>query len=123
MDILKSIRYYDDNDELYNEYNITFEYHGKKYIAIHIVAFSGAWNYKIIGYLPEDFKRLHGGGEKEWNFNETTFTYQELIEAANLPGFSGKDELCYADYERDGRDKEAKRLRKEMKNDRIPSNL
>ena len=30
MEVLKSIRYYDDNDELYNEYNITFEYNRKK---------------------------------------------------------------------------------------------
>lgn len=114
INLLKSVRYYDDNDEFYNEYNITFEYNGKKYIAIHIVAFSGAWNYKVIGYLPQDFQRLHGGGKVDWKFDETTFTYEELIEAANLLELSGKDELCYADYEHDGRDKEAKRLRKQI---------
>lgn len=90
----------------------------KKYLAIHIIAFSGAWNYKIIGYMPEDFHRLHGGGESNWNFAETTFTYDELIEAAILLDFSGKDELCYVDYEGDGRDKDAKGLRKRMKYDR-----
>lgn len=116
MEILKSVRYYDDNDELYNEYNITFEYKGKKYIVCHMEASaSGAWNNKTIGYLPEDFERLCGGGEENVDLADTTFEYQELIEAAELLEFSGKDELCYADYTGDGEDNEAKKLRQKMK--------
>lgn len=99
MEILKSIRYYDDDDELYCEYNITFEYKGRKYLAIHVVAYSGAWNQKLIGYMPDDFERLHGGGVSEFSFKDTTFTYKELIEAAELLELSGKDEICYANYE------------------------
>ena len=116
MEILKSVRYYDDNDELYNEYNVTFEYKGKRYIAYHVIAsVSGAWDNKTIGYLPEDFERLYGGGEENVDLADTTFEYQELIEAAELLEFSGKDELCYADYAGDGKDNEAKKLRRKMK--------
>lgn len=116
MDILKSVRYYDDDDELYCEYNITFEYKGKKYLAIHVVAFSGTWNQKIICHMLDDFERLYRGSVSEFAFKDTTFTYKELLEAAELLEFSGKDELCYADYVGDGKDEEAKKIRKSMQN-------
>ena len=120
MDILKSVRYYDDDDELYCEYDITFEYNGKKYLAIHFFAFSGAWNKKLIGHIPDGFERLYGGGVSDFSFKDTTFTYGELIEAAELLEFSGKEELCYADYEGDGNDNEAKKFREQMQNLQIP---
>ena len=120
MDILKSVRYYDDDDELYCEYDITFEYNGKKYLVIHFFAFSGAWNKKLIGHIPDGFERLYGGGVSDFSFKDTTFTYGELIEAAELLEFSGKEELCYADYEGDGNDNEAKKFREQMQNLQIP---
>src|SRR5699024_4655002 len=120
MDILKSVRYYDDDDELYCEYDITFEYNGKKYLAIHFFAFSGAWNERLIGHIPDRFEKLYGGGVSDFSFKDTTFTYGELIEAAELLEFSGKEELCYADYEGDGNDNEAKKFREQMQNLQIP---
>ena len=120
MDILKSVRYYDDDDELYCEYDITFEYNGKKYLAIHFFAFSGAWNKKLIGHIPDGFERLYGGGVSDFSFKDTTFTYGELIEVSELLEFSGKEELCYADYEGDGNDNEAKKFREQMQNLQIP---
>ena len=114
IEILKNVRYYDDNDDLYAEFNVTFEYKGKRFRAIHIKAYSGAWNYKIIGYEVEDFERLYGGGCENINFADTTFGADELMEAAELLMYSEKNEICYIDYEKDGRDKEANKLRKKM---------
>lgn len=114
IEVLKNVKYYDDDDELYAEFNVTFEYKGKRFRAIHIMEYSAAWNYKIIGYEPEGFERLYGGGCENITFANTTFGADELMEAAELLMYSQKEEICYIDYERDGRDKEAKKLKEEM---------
>lgn len=114
INVLKNVHYYDDDDELYCEYNVTFEYKGKRFLAINdATVCSGAWDRKIIGYEPDDFQRFHKGGMELVDFEQTEFTEKELIEAAELLLFSGKDELCY--YDDDNIDnKEANELRKEM---------
>lgn len=114
MKVLKNVHYFDDDDELYCEYDVTFECKGKRFIAIHNIAVdSMAWNYKIIGYEPDDFQKLHKGGMELVDFSQTTFTEKELIEAVDLLLFSGKDELCYYDDDNVGNE-EADKLRKEM---------
>lgn len=114
VEVLKNVRYYDDDDPLYVEFNVTFEYKGKRFRAIHIKAYSGAWDYKIIGYEAEDFERLCGGDCENVTFAETTFGADELMDAAELLMYSKKEEICYIDYAKDGKDKEAKKIRKKM---------
>lgn len=97
--ILQSVHFYDDDDELYAEFQVTFEYRGKKFIVDHIIAYSGAWDYRVISYLQEDFQRLNGGGMEIVSFeqliekDEEPFSEYELIQAADKLIESGEDEL------------------------------
>jgi hypothetical protein len=109
--ILKSVQFYDDDDDLYNEYNVTFEYKGRKFIVTHMVANSGAWDKKIIGYETDDFARLYGGGAILIDFEGTDFTEDELIEAAEILMESEEDELCFFDDDK-VEDKKFRKMRK-----------
>jgi hypothetical protein len=100
IQILKSVQYYDDNDDLYNEFNVTFEYKDRKFVVTHMVANSGAWNKKIIGYELDDFARLYGGGAILIDFDGTDFSEDELIEAAEILMESKEDELCFYDEDK-----------------------
>lgn len=97
--ILQSIHFYDDDDELYAEFQVTFDYKGKKFIVDHIIAYSGAWDYRVISYLPKDFQRLYGGGMEIVSFEQLSeldgepFSEYELIQAADKLIESGEDEL------------------------------
>lgn len=114
LKIISAVRYYDDFDEMYAEQNITFEYQGKRFRAIHVIAYSGAWNKKLIGYEPEDFQRLYGGGREVVSWDEEDFTEEELAEAAKILIESGKKELWFYDEDR-REDKEFRKLRKIQK--------
>ena len=107
--ILQSVHFCDDDDSLYAEFQVTFEYKGRKFIVDHIVAYSGAWNYRVIGYMPKNFERLHGGGMEVLSFeqiqemDEEPFTEYELIQAAENLMESGESELRWEeeDYGKD----------------------
>lgn len=104
--VLQSVHFYDDNDELYAEFQVTFEYKGKRFIVDHIIAYSGAWDYRVISYLPEDFERLNGGGmevvsfEKLLEMDTEPFSEYELSHAADKLMESGEPEIkwYYGDF-------------------------
>lgn len=104
--ILQSVHFYDDDDPLYAEFQVTFEYKGKSFVVDHIIAYSGAWDYRVISYLPEDFQRLNGGGVEIVSFEQLSeldgesFSEYELIQAADKLTESGEDELKwhYGDF-------------------------
>lgn len=104
--ILQSVHFYDDDDPLYAEFQVTFEYKGKSFVVDHIIAYSGAWDYRVISYLPEDFQRLNGGGVEIVSFEQLSeldgesFSEYELIQAADKLIESGEDELKwhYGDF-------------------------
>lgn len=103
--ILQSVHFYDDEDELYAEFQVTFEYKEKKFIVDHIIAYSGAWDYKVISYLPENFQRLHGSGMEIVSFEQLSeldgepFSEYELMQASDKIMESGENELKW--YEED----------------------
>ncbi len=97
--VLKAVHFYDDDDSLYAEFQLTFEYKGKSFLVDHIMAYSDAWNYRVIAYMPNDFERLYGGCMEVVSFEELLekdpdpFTEEELINAAEILMESGEDEI------------------------------
>jgi hypothetical protein len=107
---------------LYNEFNATFEYQEKRFLAVHLVANSGAWDKKLIGYEPDDFERLYGGGAELIDFEGTDFTEDELIEAAEILMESSEDELCFYDEDKID-DREFQKIRNRRKTDGMEGNV
>lgn len=101
LKILKNVHFYDDDDDYYHEWQTTFEYKGQYFVADHVFANSGAWDYKVIAKMQsEEFERLYGGNCEEFHLideNNDFIDEQELIYAAEYLMQSGEEEIRYSD--------------------------
>ena len=128
INILQSIHFYDDDDELHAEFQVTFEYKGKKFIVDHIVAYSGAWDYRVISYLPEDFQRLYGGGMEVVSFEQLSeldgepFSEYELMQAAEKLMANEENELKWY-YEEFAKENGELKFKNKRRTNRNPANL